>query len=157
MLGTDRWAVLSWPVVAVSRLLPVVILAAGIAVPAAVWSQLPASRPGPLLFSLFPAVVGSVVLVPQALHPVVMQPERFDGPLPLAFLPGLLVAFVRTKLGQLALGLFLLSEATARSVGLTLESVNSAKWHFPFEVFLFGLVGSLLIALCGSLTLRRFG
>lgn len=157
MLGADRRAVLSWPVVAVSRLLPVALVAAGIAVPAAVWSQLPPSRPGPLLFALFPAVVGSVVIVPQALHPVVMSPERFEGPLPVAFLPGLLVAFVRTKLGQLALGLFLLTEATARSVGFTLESVNSAKWHLPFEVFIIGVVGSLLIALCGALTLHRFG
>jgi hypothetical protein len=157
MLGSDREAVLSWPVIVVSRVLPVVLVVAAFAVPALEWSRLPDSRPGPLLFSLLPGIVGLVVIGPQVRRPVVSQPEQFDGPLLQPFLPGLAVALVRTKFGQLALGLFLLGEAAARSIGLTVESAGSSRWNLPFGIFVVGTACALCLAVLAGAVLRRLG
>jgi len=157
VLGTDRRAVLTWQVVAASRILPVALLAAGIAVPAALWSQLPSSRPGPLLIAIVPAVIGIFVTAPQAVHPVVMGPEPFLGPLNSGHLPSLTAAFVRTRLGRLALGVFFLGEAAARAIGLAVINAGAAHWQVPLGIVVGGTAASLLLAAGVSLTLRRFG
>jgi hypothetical protein len=141
----------------VSRLLPLLIVAAGVAVPAVLWSQLPANRPGPLLFSAVPAIVGMVVLAPQVLRPIVSQPEPFEGPLTIAFIPGLVSAWVRVKFGQLSLGLLLLSEAAALTIGRSVESVHSSAWKLPFATVAIGIGGALLLSVLSGAVLRRFG
>lgn len=157
MLGTDRRAVLTWQVVAASRILPLTLLSAGICVPAAMWSQLPSSRPGPLLIAIVPAVIGIFVTAPEALHPVVMGPEPFLGPLNSGYLPSLTAAFVRTRLGRLALGVFLLGEAAARAIGLTVVNAGADHWQVPLSLVVGGTAASVLLAAGVSLTLRRFG
>ena len=157
MLGTDRRAVLTWQVVAVSRILPLTLLAAGICVPAALWSQLPSSRPGPLLIAIVPAVIGIFVTAPQALHPVVMGPEPFLGALNSGYLPSVTAAFVRTRLGRLALGVFFLGEGAARAIGLTVINAGAAHWQVPLSLVVGGTAASVLLAAGVSLTLRRFG
>lgn len=157
MLGSDRRALLTWQVVAASRILPLSLLAAAIAVPAAFWSQLPASRPGPLLVAIVPAVIGIFVTAPQAWRPVVMSPEPFLGPLTSGYLPSLTAAFVRTRLGRLALGVFFLSEAAARAIGLTVVNAGAAQWQVPLSVFVGGTAASVAVAAAVSMTLRRFG
>lgn len=157
MLGSDRRALLTWQVVAASRILPLSLLAAAIAVPAAFWSRLPPSRPGPLLVAIVPAVIGIFVTAPQALRPVVMSPEPFLGPLTSGYLPSLTAAFVRTRLGRLALGVFFLSEAAARAIGLTVVNAGAAQWQVPLSVFVGGTAASVAVAAAVSMTLRRFG
>ena len=157
VLGSDRRALLTWPVVVASRVLPACLLVVALGVPAAFWSELPRSRPGPLLFAAVPAVIGVFITVPQALHPVVMGREPFLGPLTSGYLPGLTAAFVQTRFGRLALGVFFMSEAAARTVALTVINAGAARWRYPFVAFLAGAAGSILVAAAASLTLRRFG
>lgn len=157
MLGTDRRALLTWPVVVASRILPAFLLAIAVLVPAALWSQLPSPKPGPLWLAVVSGVIGIVVTVPQAIHPVVMDPEPFTGPLITGFLPGLAVGFVRTKLGRLALGVFFISEAAARTVGLSVVNAGATRWDSPFLVAVAGFAASVAIAAAASFTLRRFG
>jgi uncharacterized membrane protein (Fun14 family) len=148
---------MTWQVVVASRVLPACLLAIAVSVPAAVWSRLPPSRPGPLLVAVVPAVIGVFVTAPQVLRPVVMDPEPFLGPLTTGFLPGLAVGFVRTKFGRLALGVFFLSEAAARTVGLTVVNAGASTWQSPLLLLIAGSAASVIVAATTSLTLRRFG
>lgn len=157
MLGTDRRAVLTWQVVIASRVLPLALLAAGVGVPAALWSDLPSSRPGPLLIAIVPGVIGIFVTAPQAIRPVVMDPEPFLGALNSGYLPSVTAAFVRTRLGRLPLGVFLLCEAAARSIGLTVINAGAAHWQVSLSLVFVGTAASVLLAAGVSLTLRRFG
>lgn len=157
VLGSDREALLTWPVVVASRILPLFLVAVAIGVPAGFWSQLPSPRPGPLLITLLPGVIGVFITLPQAVRPVVMDPEPFLGPLQSGYLPGLGAAFVRTKLGRLALGIFFLSEAAARAVGLTVINRGADRWQSPALLLIAGLAASFLLAAAASLTLRRYG
>jgi hypothetical protein len=157
MLGTDEEAVLRWPVVVVSRLLPFVLLATGVAVPAVLWSRLPSSRPGLLSPLIAVAVVGIAVLIPQVRHPVVTDPEVFEGPLGTPLLRGLTVAWVRAKYGPLAMGNFILGNAAALSVGLTVTNLDRAKWHVGLPVIAGCVAGSFLVSVFSGTVLRRYG
>ncbi|HEX4864498.1 MAG TPA: hypothetical protein VFV02_10515 [Acidimicrobiales bacterium] len=157
MLGTDEEAVLRWPVVVVSRVLPVVLLATGVAVPALLWSRLPSNRPGPLSPLIAGAVVGTAVLIPQMRRPLVTDPEVFEGPLQTPFLRGVTVAWVRAKFGPLAMGNFILANATGLSVGLTVTNFNNVKWHVGLLVVAASVAGSFLVGVLSGVVLRRYG
>jgi len=157
VLGTDEEAVLRWPVVLVSRLLPFVLLTTGVAVPAVLWSRLPSSRPGPLSPLIAGAVVGMAVLIPQIRHPLVTDPEIFEGPLQTPFLRGLTVAWIRAKFGPLAMGNFILGNATALSVGLTVTNLNNVKWHVGLPVVVGCVAGSSFVGVFSGVVLRRYG
>ena len=86
-----------------------------------------------------------------------MQPEPFKGPLTTGFLPGLTVGFVRTRFGRLALGIFFLSEAAARSVGLTILNVHATRWQAPFLLLVAGTTASILVAGAVGWIVQRYG
>lgn len=148
---------LTWQVIAAARVLPVALVAVGIGVPAAAWSQLPPPKPGPMLLACVPAAIGVLVVLPQALRPVVTGSERFQGPLTTGYLPGLTVGLLQTKFGRLAVGIFFLSEAAGRTVALAATNLGDARWHTSFSLTLAATAGSLLVAVGAGVTLRRYG
>ena len=157
MLGTDEEAVLRWPVVVVSRLLPVVLLFTGVVVPALFWSRLPSNRPGPLIPLIIGTAIGVALIIPQIRHPVVTDPEVFEGPLETPLLRGLTLAWIRAKFGPLAMGNFILGNVTALSVGLTITNLDNVKWHFGFPVLAGSGAGSFGVAVFSGVVLRRYG
>lgn len=150
MLGTDEDAVLTWPVLVVSRLLPALLVASGVTVPAVFWSRLPPSRPGPLGWSIAIGGLGLIRLVPQIRHPVVNDPEVFEE----AWYLGL---WVRARFGRLATGNFTLSFATALAVGLTVTNVHLTAWHVGLGTVLTAGACSLVPGVSSGVILRRYG
>ena len=152
----------SWPAAAICRIVPVALLAVGVAVPAARWSTLPSDRPGGwLILAIAWVAIGLVIMVPQMLKPRSWAPRQWEGSDYSFFgiwgVVGVVLTQLRNKFGPAAAGLLMLALGVGVSVATTAASAHAANWHLSLLGIGLLVPAALVVAMLGGAGVRHYG
>lgn len=142
----------------VCRLLPGAVVTAAVVLSATGWSRLPKHAAWPFVLTALSVVVGLALAIPEFVSPSVPEPEQFTGPLDTPFFgSSLLVAWVWTKLGRAATGMFFLASGCGVATAIVVASSRAPRMHLPAAAVFAALGAAAVLAVVTGVTLRAEG